>query len=311
MNGSRRLSILVGSFVMASLAVLSVMLFLLSAERGFLRPRYRLVTYFENVQGLTAGAPVRLAGRDVGFVEFVNFAPLGMERPPVRVVLQIDENIQERVRSDSVASIGTIGLLGDKYVEISMGTAMGRVLGDGDDLPSVSPVDLNEALERGGEAVRNIAELTANVNEVVESFRRSVGGEGLAEIANSVGEVAREIREGDGLLHGLIYGSERSDVVRSAERSLSALERVILEIESGDGPLHGLIYGPASGPDVVERFSTAAASLDDVLGKIDRGEGTLGLLVNDPTLYEDLKVLVGGAQRSLVVRSLIRLSGDE
>ncbi len=43
----------------------------------------------------------------------------------------------------------------------------------------------------------------------------------------------------------------------------------------------------------------------------DSGEGRVGLLVNDPSLYEDLKILVGGAQRSAVVRSLIRLSVDD
>lgn len=311
MNGSRRLSLLVGTFVMAAFAVLTVMLFTLSAERGFLRPRYRLVTFFENVQGLTAGAPVRLAGRDVGFVEFVNFAPLTAEHPPVRVVLQVDQAVQTRVRSDSVASIGTIGLLGDKYVEISMGTAEGRVLDDRDEIPSVSPLDLNQAVERGTQAIRNIAELTANVNEVVEGFRGSVGGEGLADIATHVGEMVQEIREGDGLLHGLIYGSYEGDAVRRAEGTLASLERIVREVEQGDGPLHGLIYGPEEGDDAVERLAAAAASLQDVLRKIDEGEGTLGLLVNDPTLYEDLKVLVGGAQRSLVVRSLIRLSGEE
>ncbi|MCP5066631.1 MAG: hypothetical protein GY946_08700 [bacterium] len=55
----------------------------------------------------------------------------------------------------------------------------------------------------------------------------------------------------------------------------------------------------------------ATARLNAILGKIDAGDGTLGLLVNDPGLYSDLQELVGGAQRSLVVRSLIRLSTDE
>jgi phospholipid/cholesterol/gamma-HCH transport system substrate-binding protein len=44
---------------------------------------------------------------------------------------------------------------------------------------------------------------------------------------------------------------------------------------------------------------------------VDRGEGTIGLLVNDPTLYEDLKLLVGGARRSAVVRTMIRMSSDD
>jgi phospholipid/cholesterol/gamma-HCH transport system substrate-binding protein len=311
MNATRRLSLAVGAFVMAAFAVLAVMLFSYSAEQGFLRPRYRLVTYFADVQGLTTGAPVRLAGRDVGFVEFVTFAPLFEDKPPVRVVVQVDREIQDRIRTDSIASIGTIGLLGDRYVELTMGTEQGEVLERDSEIPSVSPLDLNVAVERGGEAIANIARLTENVNEVVESFGNSMGGEGLAEIANGVNEILLEIREGDGLLHGLLYGTYEGDAIRRIEGSLASLERLMREIETGSGPLHSLVYGDPSGQDALTQLEDATRSLTAILAKVDAGEGTLGLLVNDPTLYEDLKELVGGAQRSLVVRSLIRMSSED
>ncbi|MGI9432015.1 MAG: MlaD family protein [Myxococcota bacterium] len=311
MIGTRRLSLAVGAFVMAALAVLAMMLFTYSSEQGFLKPRYRLVTYFENVQGLTTGAPVRLAGRDIGFVEFVTFAPLFEERPPVRVVLQVDRGVQERIRSDSLASIGTIGLLGDKYVELTMGTQQGLVLEPDSEIPSMSPLDLNVAVERGGEAIANIARLTENVNGVVESFGNSMGGEGLAEIANSVNEILLEVREGDGLLNGLLYGTYEGDAIRRIEGSLASLERLMKEIETGDGPLHTLVYGDPEGQDAITQLEAATASLTAILAKIDQGDGTLGLLVNDPSLYEDVKELVGGAQRSRVVRSLIRMSTED
>jgi phospholipid/cholesterol/gamma-HCH transport system substrate-binding protein len=74
--------------------------------------------------------------------------------------------------------------------------------------------------------------------------------------------------------------------------------------------LHTLIYEPIGEQDVVAEAIQAGATLNSILRKVDGGEGTAGLLVNDPTLYEDLKLLVGGAQRSVVVRSLIRLGSD-
>ena len=55
----------------------------------------------------------------------------------------------------------------------------------------------------------------------------------------------------------------------------------------------------------------AGARLNSILAKIDRGEGTFGLLLNDPTLYEELKLLVGGANRSAVVRAMIRMATDD
>jgi phospholipid/cholesterol/gamma-HCH transport system substrate-binding protein len=311
MEDSRRLSLIVGAFVVVTLVVAGFVLLTLGSGSGLLRPRYRVVSYFENVQGLVAGAPVRLAGKDVGTVEFVTFAPLEGDLPPVRVVVQIDASVQERIRSDSVASIGTIGLLGDKYVEISMGTISGRVLQEGDEIVSMSPVDLNVAVVRGTEAIDNIASLTENVNRVLEEFGASMGGRKIAESFTALSEIVQEVQTGDSLLHSLIYDDYEGGGVESIERSLVILEGILGEVAAGSGLLHTLVYEPTSEQGVVLEALEAGARLNNILSKIDSGEGTLGRLLNDPTVYEDLKLLLGGAERSLVVRSLIRLSTDE
>ena len=96
MDERRRLSLVVGLFLLAALGVGAFALLSLGTSTGLLEGRYRLITYFEDVQGLVAGAPVRLAGRDVGQVEFVTFSSQGDQRPPVRVVLQIRRDVQDR-----------------------------------------------------------------------------------------------------------------------------------------------------------------------------------------------------------------------
>jgi phospholipid/cholesterol/gamma-HCH transport system substrate-binding protein len=310
MDRDRRLSLVVGAFVVGILGILAAAILSLSAERGIWTARYRLVTYFANVQGLIEGAPVRLAGKDVGSVEFISFAALGEDRPPVRVVLLVDEGVQHRVRSDSVATIGTIGLLGDKYVEISMGSPEGQVLVDGADLASVSPLDLNEVVTRGTAAIEGVTQLTENVNAVVDDFGRNMGGRGLAEAVGAISDMAKQIQQGEGLLHSLIYDSYEGSGVQSIEHSLATFEDILDEVAHGQGILHTLIYEPTQEQDLVMEALAAGANLNSILQKIDRGDGTLGLLVNDPTLYDDLKLLVGGAQRSLLVRSLIRLSAE-
>lgn len=310
MPDRRRLSLWVGVFVLGALITAALSVLFLGARGGILNPRYRLTTYFDDVQGLVSGAPVRLAGRDVGSVEFVSFAPLTGDLPPVRVVMQIDEAVQDRVRSDSVARIATIGLLGDKYVEISMGTAFGRILDDGEEIASVSPLDLGMAVARGTEAIDNIATLAANVNQVVDDFGKAMGGQKVAEATASLTAIVAEVQEGDGLLHNLIYDRYEGGGLDSVERSLAALESILTEVKTGDGTLHQLIYGQPGEEDALGQAMASLAHLESILTKIDAGEGTLGLLVNDPSLYADLQELVGGAQRSLVVRSLIRLSTD-
>ncbi len=311
MDSSRRLSLIVGAFVLLSLFLLAAILLTFSSEQGLFRPRYRLTAYFENVQGLTGGAPVRLAGRDVGTVEDVSFAPLEGNLPPIRVELDIDRSVQERIRSDSRASIGTIGLLGDKYVEVSMGTPLGRPLTNGSEIATQNPLDLTQAAERGTQAIDNIARLAENVNEAIDQFQSQMGTARIVESLAGIHTIIEEVRTGEGLLHSLIYDSYEGSGVESIERSLATFEGILEEVARGDGLLHSLIYDPKDKQDFLTEARVASQRLGSILEKIDTGTGSMGLLVNDPALYEDLRELIGGAKESFVVRSLIKLSTDE
>ena len=311
MDRDRRLSLTVGLLVIAAGVAFAVAILSLSAQEGILKPRYRLVAYFANVQGLIGGAPVWLAGKQVGRVENVNFGSVDSDRPAVEVEMRLDAAVQERIRSDSVATIGTIGLLGDRYVEVSLGSTAGDILHDGDELQTLDPVDLNVVANRGAEALDHVADLTAGLNEVVEEFQEARGGRRLAESVQALGDIALEVQHGQGLLHSLIYDPYGGQGVESITRSLETLEDILLEIRDGDGVLHSLVFDAPSEQDVVIEALEAGARLNSILTKVDAGEGTLGLMVNDPTLYEDLKLLVGGANRSRLVRTMIDLSRDQ
>jgi len=311
MDERRRLSFLVGAFAVAATITAAFVLASLGSDAGLLRNRYSLVTYFDDVQGLVPGSPVRLAGKDVGRVATVSFARLEADRPPIRVVLEIDADVQDRIRSDSAASVGTIGLLGDKYVSLTMGTPAGRVLVDRDEIASVSPIDLNVAIVRGTEAIDNIALLAANANKVVKEFGDSKGIDRVADATAALANIVGRIENGDGLLHSLVYDSYEGAELASVGRSLQTLESMLHEIQSGEGVLHDLIYEPANEESITD-ILRAARRLESILTKIDEGDGTMALLVNDPGLYQDVRALVGGARRSAVVRTLIELStGDE
>jgi phospholipid/cholesterol/gamma-HCH transport system substrate-binding protein len=311
MDRDRRLSLTVGLLVIAAVAAFAVTILSLSAQEGIWRPRYRLHAYFGNVQGLIGGAPVWLAGKQVGRVESVRFGAVDSERPAVAVEMQIDAEVQERIRTDSVATIGTIGLLGDRYVEVSLGSTGGEILHDGDELRTLDPVDLNVVANRGAEALDHVAELSAGLNEVVEEFVEARGGRRLAESVEALGDIAVEVQEGQGLLHSLIYDPYGGKGVESITRSLEILQDILLEVRDGEGVLHSLVYDAPTEQDVVIEALQAGARLNNILGKVDAGQGTLGLMVNDPTLYEDLKLLVGGANRSRLVRTMIDISRDE
>jgi phospholipid/cholesterol/gamma-HCH transport system substrate-binding protein len=310
MDGARRLSLVVGVFVLAALAALAVMILSLSQQQGVFSERYTLVAHFNNVQGLLPNAPVWLAGTRVGRVGSVEFGARGNGKPALEVVLQIDGTVRERIRTDSRASIGTVGLLGDRYVEVSLGTESGTPLASGDELRTIDPMDLSLVIDKGAVALDEVAALASNLNVVVEQFDEGRGGEALAGSVSAMSDMVMAVQQGDGLLHSLIYDNYEGGGVESIENSLATLERILNEIASGDGVLHTLIYDAPSEQDIVLEAIAAGSRLNSILEKMDRGEGTMGMLLNDPSLYEDLKRLLGGAERSAVVRTLIRMSAD-
>lgn len=307
----RRTSLIVGSFALAALGALALAILSLSSQEGVFGARYRLVGYYENVQGLIANAPVWLAGTRVGRVESVNLGTRPDGEPAVKVVLVVDQDVQDRIRADSSASIGTIGLLGDRYVEISLGSPNEAILDDGAEIRVANPANLARVIDTGTQALDSIATLAKNLNSVVTGFQGDKTDEGLASSVASVGDILSEIQQGDGLLHSLIYDEYEGGGVASIEKSLVTLEGILDEVATGNGLLHSLVYEPLTEQDVVLEALDAGARLNSILAKIDTGEGTLGLLLNDPSLYEDLKQLVGGAERSTVVKTLIQMSGKK
>jgi phospholipid/cholesterol/gamma-HCH transport system substrate-binding protein len=311
MHDRNRTSLIVGSFALAALAALALAILSLSSQEAVFGDRYRLIGYYENVSGLIPSAPVWLAGTRVGRVESVKLDTREDGQPAVKVVLQIEEDVQDRIRADSTASIGTIGLLGDRYVEVSLGSPSEAMLEDGSEIRTASPGNLARAIDTGTAALDNIAKLAGNLNEVVEGFQKKSGGDDLASTMASANDIVNEIRNGEGLLHSLIYDEYEGSGVASIEKSLVTLENILHEVAEGEGLLHSLVYEPLTEQDVVLEALDAGSRLNSILAKLDGGEGTLGLLLNDPTLYDDLKRLVGGAQRSRVVRTLIEMSGDD
>ncbi len=311
MHDRNTTSLIVGAFALAALAALAIAILSLSSQQGVFTDRYRLVGFYENVAGLIPNAPVWLAGTQVGRVESVQLASRDDGQPAVRVVLQVDEEVSDRIRADSAASIGTIGLLGDRYVEISLGTPSAPVLEEGAEIRTASPANLARVIDTGTHALDNIATLAANLNEVVAGFQKDSGGKGLADSVEAVADIMNEIQDGSGLLHSLIYDEYEGGGVASIENSLATLDDILDEVATGEGLLHSLVYEPLTEQDVVLEALDAGSRLNSILAKIDSGEGTIGLLLNDPTLYEDLKRVVGGAQRSTVVRTLIQMSADD
>src|SRR5580704_13055226 len=111
----------VGLFVLVGLFILAIGIFYVTGSQGF-GPKYHVITYLPEVEGLQAGAPVRLDGVEIGSVQSIQLTPSPQDHMHnITLVLRIETKFQKDVRTDSTASLITEGLLGNRYVTVKRG----------------------------------------------------------------------------------------------------------------------------------------------------------------------------------------------
>jgi phospholipid/cholesterol/gamma-HCH transport system substrate-binding protein len=120
-----------------------------------------------------------------------------------------------------------------------------------------------------------------------------------------VQDVTTHVRNGPGIAHALIYDGQISKDVGG---SVSELHQDLQAIRQGNGFLHALLYGDDPSQHVMSNLNAMSDDLRAIVGDVRQGRGTIGGLLVDPTIYEDIKGLVGNVERNEVLRALVRYS---
>ncbi|MBL8603298.1 MAG: MCE family protein [Myxococcales bacterium] len=128
-----------------------------------------------------------------------------------------------------------------------------------------------------------------------------------AESMNHVESIAREARQGRGLVHALVYDREGAQMVRSLATLSDEVASMTHDVRTGNGGLHQIIYGQESAR-AAANVEQITADVRAMMGDVRAGRGTLGALLVDPSLYEDIKSLVGNVQRNEILRAMVRYS---
>ena len=384
----RQMQLRIGALVLTAILLFIGFVLSVGKRSALFEERYSLWTSFSSTEGLAVGAPVRLAGVTVGNVTRIAFSRDLKDRR-IALTLSVDQRVQDRIREDSVASIGTIGLVGDKVLDVTVGSLDRPALQPGAQLASVDPLDYTVLVQKGDRILDNVTRITASLDEFLAGGE-SAGKRNLNEALRSLRATLVEVEKGGGLLHDIIYGKEGADLLARADRTVQSLERTARAIETQRGLLHALIYTPqedtlgrltralaglddlvreakegrgllhaliydpqaaeilirldqtgqeleafvraaqggkglvpsllfnAEGAKVLEDVQAAAqnmravaADLQTITARLRQGEGTIGGLLEDPTVYEDLSALLRGANRSLLLKGLIRSTVEE
>ncbi|HYO69325.1 MAG TPA: MlaD family protein [Archangium sp.] len=353
-SAEKRRALRVGAFVAMAMALAGVVVFLIGDETHLFDKEVTYRAYFENVEGLSEESPVWLGGLEVGRVAGVNFPSKPGEKR-LEVKLRMSAQHASRVRRDSVARLSSMGLLGDKAVDITIGSPDQAVVEPEGEIPSAGGADMSSLMRSAAQVMEDTVAVSRTVRKSVEELANPQVAEDLAASMNSLRRLLEEVEKGDGALHALIYDKQTGEEVRRLmanasrtalrmEKALGHVEGLLNEVQNGDGTAHALIYGKegakalgelgsAAGqlallmedarknPDgavhqlvygnagnMMADLGSAAADIKQITAMVARGEGSLGGILKDPTVYEDLREVVGNVRRNRVLRTLVRFA---
>ena len=175
-----------GAFVVTILAILGIFVFLIGSTESRFQANYSLRAQFSNVSGLDEGADVRVGGLHKGAVRKIE-VPATPESK-MTVVMDVSRQTQGIVKKDSIASIKTEGLVGNKYVEISFGSKDSPQVRSGDTIASEPPLD--------------ISDLLGKTNQILDATKSSL--DNVQSVTRSLDAIATKINTGKGTVGALI-----------------------------------------------------------------------------------------------------------
>jgi phospholipid/cholesterol/gamma-HCH transport system substrate-binding protein len=270
----------IGLLTVFALVMAGTLIFMLGGEGGFFWQQYGLKTVFDNVAGLKAGAPVRVAGVEVGSVTNVEF-----RGDRVEVTMELSKDVQSRVTDRSEASLGSVSLLGESAVDITA-SREGQPLNEWSYVRSRPPAPtISDVTSRAAVGLEEVARLLAGVREGRGTIGRMFTDETLFRemnaLVDSAEDLARRLSEGQGTIGRL---ANDPTAAKALEASMKNLEDVTTRLRNGEGSLGQLLHDDA----LSRSLTSTTANLETLTARLNKGEGTAARFVNDPALYNKL-----------------------
>ncbi len=356
-SDDKKTTLRVGIFLMAGLLLTAVAVLTLGGKSGLFERKAKLYVHFADINGLVPGSPVRLAGLDVGTVKRIEFSK-DLDSRDARVELSIKRAYLQRIRDDSRAVIDSKGLLGDKIINISLGTRTSRPLLDGDTLQTRTSASIEQLANKIDDAITSITQVSHSAGELMNEVASPQVRTDISRIVHSVAGVLEEVETGDGVAHRIVYDQHYADevagILEEGHMTLSHLRGAVTRVESlaaavqtGDGTAHELIYGKNGAQalgqlkdattdlaslvravkdqkgmlhtliydeqdaQILHQWNELSERVNRMTANMEKGRGTIGGLLVDPSVYEDMKTVLGNIERNVLLKALIRYTIKE
>lgn len=250
----------VGITVIIGLLIFFLFIFLVGSEGNYFSSTYHLNILMNDTQGLTEGGSVSLGGLKIGHIDKIEFTSVNNQNL-VKLRLAILEKYSSQITINSYAKISTLGLLGDKLINLSLGNPSEKPLSEGEYLPVRESVSFESITQKIEPAIENINRIFENLKAITDTISQGKG---------SIGE--------------LVFNSSAADRLNS---SLVNLESFSSSLNKQDGTIGKLIYSD----ELYDNLSLLTMNLKMMTDSIQTGKGTLGQLIKNDSLYNNLNDL--------------------
>jgi len=312
---SRKYETIVGIFVLASLVALLVMVLIIARQEGLFQEYVEYRAIFRNVSGLKVGSEVHLAGVTVGNVARININPSGS----IVVTFKVIKQYSDRIRWDSEASIGFMGLLGEKSLDLTTGSQDKPPVPPQGFVAASEPFDITQVLAKAGPSLEDLQKVLSNLATLTSKMAEP--GSDFSKTLDQVSQIVTKINQGQGSLGMMI---NNPDLYKEATKTVAGAHKFITDI---DQSIFGTSGKKRSGQDKTTSFhatvtdaSQAASNLkeattrlpnivkklDSFLTNLDKaGKGLPGLVTSGETLFSDADKAAKAAQRSWFLRQYV------
>ena len=307
-------------------AVTLLALFILVMGGLNFQPTYPLYVDFDNPGGLQTGAPVKIAGVKVGKIVDITFRggevkPVpGKREALVRMRVTVEKRYMSSVHENSIFYVTTQGVLGEQFLAIEPGSSDRPVLAEGATVRGLDPPRLDMLLSESYEllhsAVSAVRENRAEFAEAFEGLRQTLKGTGgffdrngqkIDRITSNVEQLTTDAqgvlkKAGDKYVdnpqidrilanvdHVSIAAAKDVPPLLADGRETVASAKRIANAVGSEAELVKIKALVADASDLVKMAKTATADAQTVLSHVKRGKGTVGALVMDEQLYDDLQ----------------------
>jgi len=272
----RSIEFKVGTFVVGVGGLIAIMSMRVSDDPNFMRRTHDAWFLLPNAGGLVKKSTVRSAGIPIGLIKDIR-----LHNGKARIEISVNNDVV--LTKSAAIEVRAQGILGDSHVEVYPGSPTDPVLADGAEIQNIKDGGSLDKL------VGEVTEVTGSLKEVAKSLKEAVSNDGTSK--HILGRIVTNIeRLTSDLSEITTDNKEKIGEIVDEVHGISSTLNELINDETDEGFRKQWKRAMAS----LGRLDKTVQNVEEITGKINRGEGTIGKLVNDETTVEELNTAMAG-----------------